>query len=67
LTAADSLPPFDGPLIGHGGVAPANPVAVAICHLAQSRLGRAQPRPAPLYLRPADAAPARDAPPTILA
>jgi hypothetical protein len=29
-------------------VAPAHPVAVAICHLAQSRLGRAQPRPAPL-------------------
>jgi N6-L-threonylcarbamoyladenine synthase len=66
LLPAAELPPFDGPLIGHGGIAPAHPTAVAICRVAQARMGKAGTRPAPLYLRPADAAPARDAPPTIL-
>lgn len=61
-----NIPKFDGPLIGTHGRAPAVPVAVAIAQLAQTRIGTEQPRPAPLYIRPADAAPARDAPPTIL-
>jgi N6-L-threonylcarbamoyladenine synthase len=60
------LPKFDGPLIGAGGVSPAHPTAVAICHLVRNRLNSPGERPAPLYLRPADAAPARDAPPKLL-
>ncbi len=39
---------------------------VAIARLAQARAGGAQPRPAPFYLRGADAAPASDPPPVIL-
>jgi len=46
---------------------PRSPVAEATAHIARARLGTQNPRPAPLYLRPADAAPARDKPPTILA
>ena len=46
--------------------APKLPVAEATAHIAASRLGHENPRPAPLYLRPADAAPARDTPPAIL-
>jgi tRNA threonylcarbamoyladenosine biosynthesis protein TsaB len=42
----------------------ADPVAVA--RLAEARLDAPGPRPAPLYLRPADAAPASEAPPRIL-
>ena len=61
-----SLPSFDGPLIGMGGQAPAFPIAEAIAQIAADRLGTDQPRPAPLNLRPADAAPPRDAPPVIL-
>lgn len=62
----DALPEFAGPLIGEGGVAPIHPIAVAIAHIAQMRHTAEQPRPAPLYLRPADAAPARDTAPVIL-
>ncbi|APE44305.1 tRNA (adenosine(37)-N6)-threonylcarbamoyltransferase complex dimerization subunit type 1 TsaB [Sulfitobacter alexandrii] len=63
---ADALPPFDGPLIGAGGQPPRHPVAEAIARITAARYATASDRPAPLYLRPADAAPARDAPPTIL-
>lgn len=45
---------------------PALPLAEATARIAASRLHLANPRPAPLYLRPADAAPTRDAPPAIL-
>jgi len=38
---------------------PAQPVAPAIARIAASRLHLPNPRPAPIYLRPADAAPAR--------
>lgn len=60
------LPPFDGPLIGATGQAPAHGVAEAIAHVAANRYRDAPPRPAPLYLRPADAAPARDTAPALL-
>ncbi|MCK0168118.1 tRNA (adenosine(37)-N6)-threonylcarbamoyltransferase complex dimerization subunit type 1 TsaB [Jannaschia sp. S6380] len=40
--------------------------ASAIARIAARRFGDPQPRPAPLYLRPADAAPPSDAPPVIL-
>ncbi|MGV6848707.1 MAG: tRNA (adenosine(37)-N6)-threonylcarbamoyltransferase complex dimerization subunit type 1 TsaB [Marinibacterium sp.] len=44
---------------------PAN-LAGAIAAIAGARFPRADPRPKPIYLRPADAAPARDAPPVLL-
>lgn len=66
LVAADELPPHDGPLIGAGGQPPALPIAEAIARLAAERYATTTARPAPLYLRPADAAPARETPPLIL-
>jgi tRNA threonylcarbamoyladenosine biosynthesis protein TsaB len=45
--------------------APENPVA-AIARIAARRFGQHPPRPAPLYLRAADAAPARDTGPVLL-
>ncbi|MFN4131056.1 MAG: tRNA (adenosine(37)-N6)-threonylcarbamoyltransferase complex dimerization subunit type 1 TsaB [Paracoccaceae bacterium] len=44
----------------------AMPMVEAIARIAATRLGSAQPRPAPFYLRGADAAPPRDPPPVIL-
>lgn len=47
--------------------APSRPLAVAIAEIAAGRHERPDlPRPAPLYVRPADAAPPREAPPVIL-
>ncbi|UWQ18691.1 tRNA (adenosine(37)-N6)-threonylcarbamoyltransferase complex dimerization subunit type 1 TsaB [Jannaschia sp. M317] len=46
--------------------APEVPLAASIAQIAASRAAAGRPRPAPIYLRPADAAPARDAPPVIL-
>ena len=44
------------------------PIAEAIARIAAARLtsGAAAPRPAPLYMRAADAAPPSDPPPVIL-
>jgi tRNA threonylcarbamoyladenosine biosynthesis protein TsaB len=42
------------------------PLVEAIARIAATRLGTAQPRPAPFYLRGADAAPPSDPPPVIL-
>ncbi|MDS9467164.1 tRNA (adenosine(37)-N6)-threonylcarbamoyltransferase complex dimerization subunit type 1 TsaB [Paracoccus sp. MBLB3053] len=59
--ALHALPP--GPPL----LASRYPLAVAIAIIARQRQGLAdQPRPAPIYLRPADAAPARDRGPVIL-
>ncbi|MFG6559524.1 tRNA (adenosine(37)-N6)-threonylcarbamoyltransferase complex dimerization subunit type 1 TsaB [Sulfitobacter sp. 1A15299] len=66
LYDATALPAFTGPLIGAGGEPPAMPVAEAIARIAARRFASNPPRPAPLYLRPADAAPARDAAPVLL-
>ncbi|WJS83479.1 tRNA (adenosine(37)-N6)-threonylcarbamoyltransferase complex dimerization subunit type 1 TsaB [Paracoccus sp. TOH] len=58
---AQDLPP------GPPALPPAMPLAEAIARIAMAR--RAQPdlpRPAPIYLRPADAAPARDRGPVML-
>ncbi|MCC5972523.1 MAG: tRNA (adenosine(37)-N6)-threonylcarbamoyltransferase complex dimerization subunit type 1 TsaB, partial [Rubellimicrobium sp.] len=41
-------------------------LVLGIARLAEAGLDQPRPRPAPLYLRAADAAPARDAPPPIL-
>ena len=64
LIAVTALP--TGPVIGHGGVAPKYPIAEAIARLAAARVHSAQPRPAPFYIRGADAAPSSDPPPVIL-
>lgn len=53
-------------LIGGHALVPALPLPVAIARIAATRLGTPQPRPVPLYLRGADAAPPRDPPPVIL-
>ena len=67
LVAVEALAEAAGglPLVGWAPSArpPAHPIAVAVARIAASRLGAPQPRPAPLYLRPPDAAPARAAPP----
>ena len=51
-----------------GGAArdPALGTAEAIARVALSRIGQDLPRPAPLYLRPSDAAPPSDPPPVLL-
>lgn len=48
------------------GLPPALPLAEAIARIAQDRAEDDPPRPAPFYLRGADAAPPADPPPTIL-
>ncbi len=60
--------PADLPRIGDGpGALPAAlPLAEAIARVAAARPGPDHPRPAPLYIRPADAAPPRDPAPAIL-
>lgn|GEM_PF-63947 len=77
---ADVFPDMAGPVLARAGdlppgpsaCVPVHPVAVAIAQVARGRVatmrsrGAALPRPAPLYLRPADAAPPRDPPPMIL-
>jgi tRNA threonylcarbamoyl adenosine modification protein YeaZ len=78
--ALEDVPTVAGPcrVIGHeaeaiaariGGVAaaPASPLADAIARIAAARMGQADlPRPAPLYLRAADAAPSKEAGPVML-
>ncbi len=59
--------PTDIPRIGAYGDGPAYPVAEAIARITAQRFSETTLPPAPLYLRPADAAPARDAPPQIIA
>jgi N6-L-threonylcarbamoyladenine synthase len=66
LHDADALPSYVGPLFGSGGLCPPLPIAEAIAQIAAERATSTVNRPAPLYLRPADAAPARDTAPRIL-
>lgn len=49
-----------------GAVSPDTPIAERIARVALTRIGTAPARPAPLYLRAADAAPPRDPAPAIL-
>lgn len=49
-----------------GSVVPKCTIAEAIARIAATRLGAKVQPPAPLYLKAADAAPSRDAPPVIL-
>lgn len=64
--AAPVLGDFPASGIGEGLTPPAHPLAVAIALLAEARRHAPQPRPAPLYLREADAAPPGEAPPKLL-
>lgn len=59
-SSLDALPP------GPAEATPQVSIAEGIARLARARAGTPQPRPAPIYLRPADAAPARDRGPVIL-
>ena len=67
LLAEAELPAED--LVGWapGAAVPDDPLAVAIGRIAAARLTAPQPLPAPLYLRPPDAAPPRRAAPPIAA
>ena len=64
LIAAAARPVGD--VIGHGGAAPEFPIAEAIARITALRFRAPQPRPAPFYLRSANAAPPTDPPPVIL-
>lgn len=66
LITQDSVPDHEGPMIGALGLPAKLPVAEAVARIAARRFRHNPDRPAPLYLRPADAAPARDTPPNIL-
>ena len=55
-----------GTAAGPEALPPAMPLTHAIARIAATRLGTVQPRPAPFYLRGADAAPPADPPPVIL-
>jgi tRNA threonylcarbamoyl adenosine modification protein YeaZ len=56
---------LDAPLLRLADL-PGAGMALNIARIARDRRDRPLPRPAPLYLRPADAAPMREAPPVIL-
>jgi tRNA threonylcarbamoyladenosine biosynthesis protein TsaB len=58
--------PVTGSAASEGGLAPAMPLAEAIARIGAVRARLPQPRPAPFYLRGADAAPPSDLPPVIL-
>ena len=75
--AEDALPkgwdvPLTGPAAARVAEAtaratlPSLPLAPAIARIAAGRASAGRPRPAPFYLRPADAAPPADPPPVLL-
>lgn len=69
LASTADLPVFSGHITGSaapGAAAPALPLAEAIARIGLARAHRPGPRPAPLYLRPPDAAPRSEAGPLIL-
>ncbi|WP_103258421.1 tRNA (adenosine(37)-N6)-threonylcarbamoyltransferase complex dimerization subunit type 1 TsaB [Tabrizicola aquatica] len=55
-----------GSAAGQGALVPAMPLVEAIARIGATRAAMPQPRPAPFYLRGADAAPPADPPPVIL-
>lgn len=58
--------PATGSAAGDGALVPAMPLVEAIARIGAARAATPQPRPAPFYLRGADAAPPSDPPPVIL-
>ena len=65
IVTAEALGVVVGAVAGREGLH-SRPIAAAIARIALTRLGTVQPRPAPFYLRGADAAPPSDPPPVIL-
>ncbi len=61
-----ALTPATGSAAGPDALPPAMPLAEAIARIGALRAATPQPRPAPFYLRGADAAPPSDPPPVIL-
>lgn len=61
-----ALGPVTGSAAGDGALAPAVSLIEATARIALSRLHDPAPKPAPFYLRGADAAPPSDPPPVIL-
>ena len=60
---------ISGPMTGNAApdaLPPALPLVVAMGHIGRQRLDQTAQRPAPFYLRAADAAPPSDPPPVIL-
>jgi tRNA threonylcarbamoyladenosine biosynthesis protein TsaB len=68
LTGADEVlaGPVTGSAAGPAALPPAMPLVEAITRIGAIRAMTPQPRPAPFYLRGADAAPPADPPPVIL-
>lgn len=66
LLPSGEIPSNAGVLIGAGGETPKYPQAIAIARLTAQRYQNQCEKPAPLYIRPADAAPSKDAAPLIL-
>lgn len=69
LAVTDTAEPLSnatGSAAGPDALPAAMPIAEAIARIAALRAGHPQPRPAPFYLRGADAAPPSDPPPVIL-
>ncbi len=66
MMAMDAVGPLAARVVGFGGGAPVMALAEAIARIAAGRLGQPQPRPAPFYLRGADAASPSDTGPVIL-
>ncbi len=69
LAQADSISPHlpaTGNAAGPNALPPAMPIAEAIARIGAERELTPQPRPAPFYLRGADATPPSDPPPVIL-
>jgi tRNA threonylcarbamoyladenosine biosynthesis protein TsaB len=69
LMPLDALPAYPHPTTGNAAanpLPPAMPLAHAIAQITASLAGQTNPRPAPFYLRGADAAPPSDPPPVIL-
>jgi tRNA threonylcarbamoyl adenosine modification protein YeaZ len=58
--------PATGSAAGEGALPPAMPLVEAIARIGAVRAATPRPRPAPFYLRGADAAPPSDPPPVIL-
>lgn len=61
-----AIPPVTGSAAGPQALPAAMPLAEAMARIAAGRAATPQPRPAPFYLRGADAAPPSDPPPKIL-
>ncbi|MBL9049884.1 MAG: tRNA (adenosine(37)-N6)-threonylcarbamoyltransferase complex dimerization subunit type 1 TsaB [Tabrizicola sp.] len=64
--SVEPLPHVTGSGAGSGALSAAMPLAEAIARIGALRAAKPQPRPAPFYLRGADAAPPSDPPPVIL-